>query len=51
MSPLEVEIEPESFKLKGRIPDKILYLILGLLCVGLGLNAQEVLDASLVFLS
>ena len=47
--PLDVEIEPETFKLQGKIPDKILYLILGIICLSLGLNAEEVLQAVNVF--
>jgi hypothetical protein len=47
--PLDYEIKEDEFKLKGKIPDKIMYLIIGILIVSLGLNAEEVLTASSVF--
>ena len=47
--PLDYEIKEDEIKLKGKVPDKILYLIIGIVIVSLGLNAEEVLEASLIF--
>jgi|TARA_R110000737_G_scaffold188404_1_gene210599 hypothetical protein len=41
---LDIKIEPETFTVKGKVPDKILYIILGILCLSLGLNGEEILS-------
>lgn len=41
---LDVKIEPETFQIKGKVPDKFLYIILGIICVSLGLNGEEILS-------
>jgi hypothetical protein len=47
--PLDYEIKEDEFKLKGKVPDKIMYLLIGILIVSLGLNAEEVLGAASIF--
>ena len=47
--PLDYTIKEDEFKIKGKIPDRIMYLLIGILVVSLGLNAEEVLQASSVF--
>ena len=47
--PLDYEIKEDEFKLKGKVPDKVMYLLIGILVVSLGLNAEEVLAAGSIF--
>jgi len=47
--PLDYEIKEDEFKLKGKVPDRVMYLLIGILVVSLGLNAEEVLGAASIF--
>jgi hypothetical protein len=47
--PLDYEIKEDEFKLKGKVPDRVMYLLIGILVVSLGLNAEEVLKAASIF--
>lgn len=43
--PLDIKIEPENFQVKGKVPDKILYIILAIITITLGISGEELLRA------
>ena len=43
---LDIKIEPETFQVKGKVPDKFLYLLLAIISITLGISGEEVLRAA-----
>jgi hypothetical protein len=41
--PLDIKVEPENFQIKGKVPDKILYIILAIITITLGISGEELL--------
>ena len=41
---IEVIIEPNSFKIQGKIPDKVIYLLIAVLAAALGVSYEEIFN-------
>jgi len=42
--PLTLDVDENSFKIKGRVPDKVLWVILAAIMAAFGLEYQEIMN-------